>query len=333
MSDAPGGIVCAGNWIVDLVHDVERWPRESDLVRIGHQLSGIGGGAANVVTDLRHMGVHFPLIPVGKVGMDRFGDMALAHCEAVGLDTAFMVRVRETPTAHTHVMNVAGRSRTFFYQGGTNDTLCSDDIPIAALAATGARLFYLGYLLLLAELDAIQSNGNSNAASVLQAARDAGMQTCVDLVSTDAPDFAAVVWADALPVPVERIVSPVGAGDAFCAGALYAIHERGSPAEALSLAHRVAAASLTGRTATDGIPLLSTLKQIPVVVGGHEPQSGEVLHSEGASVCRRYCCHGSRVRSGGVKPCGVRRKADCHGGLSVHRVAQAIVVRVCGERL
>ena len=330
MSDAPGGIVCAGNWIVDLVHDVERWPRESDLVRIGHQLSGIGGGAANVVTDLRHMGVHFPLIPVGKVGMDRFGDMALAHCEAVGLDTAFMVRVRETPTAHTHVMNVAGRSRTFFYQGGTNDTLCSDDIPIAALAATGARLFYLGYLLLLAELDAIQSNGNSNAASVLQAARDAGMQTCVDLVSTDAPDFAAVVmatlpaidylfvneveaaracglqaftdgkwgqgqadtcarrlldqgvqcavivhaangalwlgqdgtrvWADALPVPVERIVSPVGAGDAFCAGALYAIHERGSPAEALSLAHRVAAASLTGRTATDGIPLLSTLR-------------------------------------------------------------------------
>ena len=46
------GIICAGNWIVDLVHDVDRWPNESELVRIGTQARGVGGGAANVITTL-----------------------------------------------------------------------------------------------------------------------------------------------------------------------------------------------------------------------------------------------------------------------------------------
>lgn len=327
-----GGIVCAGNWIVDLVHDIDHWPQESDLVRIGRQDTGIGGGAANVVTDLCHMGVPFPLTPVGKIGTDQFGDIALAHCEAVGLDPSYLVRVEGTPTAHTHVMNVPGQSRTFFYQGGTNDTLSAVDIPVEALAAGGARLFYLGYLMLLSQLDAINSAGQSNAAAVLQAAREAGMRTCVDLVSADTPDFRAVVeatlpavdylfvneieaaracglpapepeywgreqaeicaqkllnagvqcavivhapcgalwlgrdgthqWVEAKPVPREHIVSPVGAGDAFCAGALYAIHENWTAADALALAHRVAAASLSGRTATDGIPRLEDL--IPI---------------------------------------------------------------------
>ena len=67
------------------------------------------------------------------------------------------------------------------------------------------------------------------------------------------------VWSIPEPVPTEQIASTVGAGDAFCAGALYAIHEGWSAEHALQLAHRAAGASLTGRTATDGIPQLSEL--------------------------------------------------------------------------
>jgi len=325
-----GGIVCAGSWIVDLVHDIEHWPHEQDLVRIDNQYTGIGGGAANVISDLRSLGIDIPLTPVGKIGKDRYGDIALEHCRKFELTTEYMVQVDDTPTAHTHVMNVPGGSRTFFYQGGTNDTFTSEDIPIQALARTGARLFYLGYLLLLGDLDTIQANGTTHASNVLNEASAAGMQTCVDLVSTDSKEFSTVVkatlpsvdflfvneveaaracglpapkdtsawgkteameaakrlvqlgakkavivhsprgalylskdgnsyWSVPKQVPQEHIISSVGAGDAFCAGALYGIHEGLDLQQTMQLAHRVAGASLSGRTATDAIPNLSQL--------------------------------------------------------------------------
>ncbi len=324
------GIICAGNWIVDLVHDVEHWPYEHDLVRINKQNTGIGGGAANVISDLTSLGADFPLLPVGKIGTDQYGDFVLAHCQQFNLSTEYLVRAKGTATAHTHVMNVPGSSRTFFYQGGTNDTFGPADIPMQTLADTGARLFYLGYLLLLAKLDTILDDGTTYAASVLEQAKALGMQTCVDLVSTDTPQFMSIVnatlhsidylfvneveaaracgmdvpkgdkkwtsqdtknaattllergvqqgvfvhtpdtalyqardgtelWCAPEPVPQDNIVSAVGAGDAFCAGALYGIHEGWDMEETLKLAHRVAGASLSGQTATDCIPTLKKL--------------------------------------------------------------------------
>ena len=54
----------------------------------------------------------------------------------------------------------------------------------------------------------------------------------------------------------EHIISRLGAGDAFCAGALYAIHEGWSPQRTLDLATRVARKSLCGLTASQAIPPL-----------------------------------------------------------------------------
>ncbi|MFM2356786.1 MAG: hypothetical protein RLZZ528_2522, partial [Pseudomonadota bacterium] len=71
---------------------------------------------------------------------------------------------------------------------------------------------------------------------------------------TDTP-----VWREALRVPPEAVVSPVGAGDAFCAGCLYGLHEGWPPEASLALGHRAAAASLSGATASDGIPPLARL--------------------------------------------------------------------------
>ena len=59
------GIICAGNWIVDLIHDLDRWPNESELVRIGTQARGVGGGPANVITTLAKLETGLPLYPMG----------------------------------------------------------------------------------------------------------------------------------------------------------------------------------------------------------------------------------------------------------------------------
>ena len=36
-----GGIVCAGNWIVDIVHVIDRWPDKSELVTISREVEGL----------------------------------------------------------------------------------------------------------------------------------------------------------------------------------------------------------------------------------------------------------------------------------------------------
>lgn len=322
------GVICAGNWIVDLVHDIDHWPAESNLTRIGAQTRGVGGGAANVIFALSKLETGIPLWPMGAVGDDDYGAYILDECRSLGLPTDQLIAKNHVATAHTHVMSVAGKSRTFFYQGGANDKLSADDFPAGTFANTPARLFYLGYLTLLGTLDAFDEEGMTDAGKVLQRAQAAGLTTCVDLVSMPHPDFVKIataaapyidflivneieaalatgtkggnadaeqlkqmaqdligkgvcnaviihcveriVWANAdggslvvsvLQVPADQIASNLGAGDAFCAGLLFGIHEGWSPQHSVQLAIATARASLGGYTATEAIPPLSTLKR------------------------------------------------------------------------
>ncbi|MEM7378331.1 MAG: PfkB family carbohydrate kinase, partial [Pseudomonadota bacterium] len=78
------GILCAGNWIVDLVHDITNWPDESNLVRIDNQSRGIGGGAANVIAALARLETGLPLWPMGAIGDDEPGQFILERCVDLG---------------------------------------------------------------------------------------------------------------------------------------------------------------------------------------------------------------------------------------------------------
>lgn len=192
------GIACAGNWILDTIHDIPAWPEKSDLVQITAQAVGLGGGPANVAAGLMAMGVGYPVIPVGLVGAGKLGDEVLSRAAAAGLDTARIGRTPAAATSQTHVMNVPGDSRTFFHHTGANDLLGPEEIDVAGLAAMGLKLFYLGYLNLLAALDRPGPDGRPVAASVLAGARAAGLVTCVDLVSSQSPAYRETVFG-ALP--------------------------------------------------------------------------------------------------------------------------------------
>jgi len=320
------GVICAGNWIVDLVHDIDHWPAESNLTRITAQTRGIGGGAANVIAALSRLETGLALWPMGAIGDDDYGRFILDECGALGLSTKQLKVKTGVATAHTHVMSVAGRSRTFFYQGGANDVLSAIDFPPGTFADTPANLFYLGYLTLLGTLDRFEDDGRTGAAKVLQRAQAAGLVTCVDLVSMQHPMFSEIVasaaphidylivneveaaqatgldgnetapehltrmaqqllalgvckavvvhcvdrviWADVdqrvfaveVPrVPADEIASNLGAGDAFCAGLLYGIHQGWPPEQCIQLAIKTAASSLKGHTATEAIAPLAEL--------------------------------------------------------------------------
>jgi sugar/nucleoside kinase (ribokinase family) len=324
------GIACAGNWIVDQVYVASHWPAKGDLARIGPPTAGVGGGAANVVTDLASFGATFPLAAVGCIGDDANGRRIAAHCARLGLADVRLTALKDVATANTLVMTVPGDSRTFFYHGGANDAFAAEQFPVRALAAAGYKILYLGYLMLLGELDRVAPDGSTGAARALAAARAAGMLTCVDCVSDPRPDFAAVVapvlphcdylilneveagraagatvrrgdgsldratldqaaarligagvreavvvhapegalwtprdgaplWVASKPLAAEDVVSPVGAGDAFCAAVIYGLHEEWPPQRTMRVAHCAAAACLRGATATDGIPPMATL--------------------------------------------------------------------------
>ncbi|MEO0943952.1 MAG: carbohydrate kinase family protein [Pseudomonadota bacterium] len=322
------GFICAGNWIVDLIHEVERWPNESELTRIGLQTRSMGGGAANVISALAKLKTGLPLYPMGAIGDDEHGAFILSECAALGLPVAGLTTKPDVATAHTHVMSVAGQSRTFFYQGGANDVLSIDDFPLGTFAESKARIFYLGYLTLLGTLDKATSDGPTNAARVLERASKAGLITCVDLVSmphhrfpeivasaapfldylvtneleaalalgadlSTEPDVMSemahallrlglrksaivhsaecAVWVgqdgvehvvEADVLPQETIASTLGAGDAFCAGLLYGVHESMAPERSIALAMAVARASLKGLAATSAIPAIEEILPI-----------------------------------------------------------------------
>lgn len=329
-----GGIVCAGNWIVDIVHTIDQWPDKNDLSRIRNATRGMGGGAANVFVNLAGLKPDLPLFPVGCIGDDDYGEFIIRHCKELGASSSGLRRIADLPTAHTHVMNVPGDSRTFFYAGGANDVFSDEHVAIDDLVRSGAKVFYLGYVLLLAKMDVLRNDGGTAAADLLAHARQAGLTTCVDLVSANLADFAGIVAAAAphidflvineteaaratgrekylqaslaqsdfisviggmadqllsigvrqaviihtpefavwrgadgrkfcqksCLVAAQDIVSAVGAGDAFCTGIIYGIHEGFEPLECLTLAHQLASVNLGIPTACGGIPVIGSFR-------------------------------------------------------------------------
>ncbi|OWV86347.1 sugar kinase [Rhizobium sp. N122] len=208
-----GGIVCAGNFIVDRVHTLSYWPEQGNLAHILYQDLGVGGGAANVVTDLASLGFPGKLAAAGCIGADPDGEIVKARLAAAGVDISGLTALADRVTAHTHVMNVPGQNRTFFYHGGANDAVTDERVSPAAFAEAGYRLFYLGYLMLLPGLDRIGPDGLSGASRLLEAARRAGLTTCVDFVSSEDPEFAAKVGV-ALPFCDFLIINEMEAGRA-----------------------------------------------------------------------------------------------------------------------
>ncbi|MEP3640095.1 MAG: carbohydrate kinase family protein [Paracoccaceae bacterium] len=194
----PRGIVCAGNWIVDIVHNISAWPAKSDLVVISDQSVGVGGGAANVAFNLAALKVDYPVLPAGLLGTDTHADAVLDACKAAGLPVENLNIVQDVGTAHTHVMNVPGDSRTFFYFAGANDHLSAQTLSFDTIASHQPRIFYLGYLTLMPILDAVGSDGHTGAYHLLAQARQSGMMTCVDLVSSSTDSYPQTV-AGTLP--------------------------------------------------------------------------------------------------------------------------------------
>src|SRR6476469_5264126 len=190
MSDRKG-ILGGGRMIVENIKVIDGWPNQDTLANIISEHRGTGGSPCNVLIDLAKLGADFPLIGAGLIGQDEPGDWILETCRKVGVNTALIGRRSDQPTSYTDVMTVAGTGRrTFFHQRGANTLFDSDAI---SLSSCEAKIFHLGYLLLLDSLDQPCPGFGTKAAELLQQASKLGFLTSADVVSEESDRFTRVV--------------------------------------------------------------------------------------------------------------------------------------------
>lgn len=185
------GILAGGNWIIDNVKIVDVYPKEEKLANILRESTSNGGAPYNVLKAISKMRFEFPLIGIGAIGNDERGDYILHECRELQIDSRQVIKVDGSNTSYTDVMTVqdTGR-RTFFHSRGANAYL---DESYFNFSGSKAKIFHLGYLLLLDKLDAVGSDGLTGAAKVLKDASQNGMITSADLVSEQSERFKTVI--------------------------------------------------------------------------------------------------------------------------------------------
>ena len=185
------GILSGGNWIIDNVKIVDVYPKEEKLANIFRESTSNGGAPYNVLKAISKMGFQFPLEGIGAIGNDERGDYILNECRQLQIDSSQIRKVDNTITSYTDVMTVHGTGRrTFFHSRGANAFL---DEFYFNFSGSKAKIFHLGYLLLLDKLDIIGADGLTGAAKVLKEAARCGMITSADLVSEQSERFKTII--------------------------------------------------------------------------------------------------------------------------------------------
>ena len=156
------GILAAGHWVVDLVKRIDHWPEPSTLARIEQQQTANGGFAFNLLSDLAALDPACPLFGAGLIGDDANGRYIRERCRQLKIDDTMLRMTAAAPTSFTDVMTEkdSGR-RTFFYCPGANEQLTESHLrPLEP----PAKIFCLGYLGFLPQLDAIDASGLNGSA-------------------------------------------------------------------------------------------------------------------------------------------------------------------------
>jgi sugar/nucleoside kinase (ribokinase family) len=146
---------------------------------------------------------------MGVIGDDADGRFILEDLRRHGIDAAGMTATDAAPTSYTDVMTEEQTgARTFFHCRGANALLGYEHF---AGVQAPAKIFHLGYLLLLDKLDQADAEFGVAAARVLAHMRQMGYKTSVDVVSEQSDRFNRIV-VPCLPHVDYLIVNEIEAG-------------------------------------------------------------------------------------------------------------------------
>ncbi len=185
------GIIAGGNFIRDYIRVIDQYPSEETLSNIISTDSNNGGAAYNVLKDLSKMKSGFPLYGIGMIGEDETGREIVQDCKAHGINMKGVLTTSGAGTSFTNVMiSRESGKRTFFHYRGANALLAPEHFEFSLFPA---KLFHLGYPLLLDSLDSFYGDNKTGASLVLEKAKEHGLIVSVDLVSVNNDRFREIV--------------------------------------------------------------------------------------------------------------------------------------------
>jgi sugar/nucleoside kinase (ribokinase family) len=192
----PKGIIGLGMWCVDTTYKINTLPQRGKLEPIIESYKCVGGGPANILTDLCALGFKYPKIAMGSIGIDQNAKIIKKHCKDHSIDIQHLIATKKAPTSHTVCMFEKQKERTFLYYAGANNFLSKRHFQINKLK-TIPKILYVGYITLLGELDTFYKK-KTYLSDVLLLAKKNKLITIIDLVSNNDPSFQKVVFS-ALP--------------------------------------------------------------------------------------------------------------------------------------
>lgn len=181
-SSERNGVLAGGNFIIDTVKIIDKWPEQDALCSVISKSKSNGGGPYNILKNLARLDSSISLEACGLLGEDLDASWVLEDCASEGIDTSQLVQLADSITSTTDAMtDIKTGRRTFFHGRGANAQLTEADFDFRS---TRAKIFSLGYVSLLDKLDELDKDGTTGASRVLRAAKDAGLITAVDMVSS-----------------------------------------------------------------------------------------------------------------------------------------------------
>ena len=184
------GITIAGNIIVDVVKEIDRYPDIGMLVNIRDVAKAVGGCVPNTSINLAKIDGNIPINVLGRVGDDENGRYVLGKMRENGIETKDVVISGTKMTSFDDVMSLRGGERTFFCMQGANSEFCPSDIDIDML---DCEIFHIGYILLLDEFDASDAEYGTVMAGFLAQLQNKGIKTSIDVVTSAGGDYASKI--------------------------------------------------------------------------------------------------------------------------------------------
>ena len=195
------GIAVAGTILVDKINEISAYPNAGELTQIRSIQNAAGGCVPNVGLDLKKIAPELTVSAIGKLGSDAEGEFLRNVLESGGVCTAGLAVMPNEKTSFTDVMSIPGGQRTFFVYPGSGADFGIDDMDFDAIHA---KILHLGYFLLLQKVD------DGDGLKILQKAKEAGLETSIDLVSENSDRYGLVL--PCLPYTDYLIVNELEAG-------------------------------------------------------------------------------------------------------------------------
>ena len=88
-SEPRRGILAGGNFIVDTVKVIDKWPQQDTLCSILSRSRSSGGGPYNILKNMALLAPDLPREACGLLGNDDEGNWILQDCHNAGIDTRY----------------------------------------------------------------------------------------------------------------------------------------------------------------------------------------------------------------------------------------------------